>query len=285
MWALRSFAQLPSQLVKKDSTVRENYSYVMPRSGATDLKGVVVLLPGLLDHPLSILFESTLPERLNEIGYDVIIPVITAQNDRFNLTVEACAKTERLIVDYIQSKGMTRDIPVVLGGFSIGGTRVLRMLMNNIYERLHITRVFAIDPPLDIGRLLASNEKHGYADLSGLLEDEMDQPLDEVVLTAISVVRLDSLSDIPTDAFARVKTRIYNEPAIEWNIRDQKRDLLDLNLLDQSVYVQAIKRKLPEANIELILSKIPGMRQQTQVRNSHSWNIVDETELIDWITN
>jgi hypothetical protein len=276
---------LPSQLVKKDSTVRENYSYVMPRSGATDLKGVVVLLPGLLDHPLSILFESTLPERLNEIGYDVIIPVITAQNDRFNLTVEACAKTERLIVDYIQSKGMTRDIPVVLGGFSIGGTRVLRMLMNNIYERLHITRVFAIDPPLDIGRLLASNEKHGDADLSGLLEDEMDQPLDEVVLTAISVVRLDSLSDIPTDAFARVKTRIYNEPAIEWNIRDQKRDLLDLNLLDQSVYVQAIKRKLPEANIELILSKIPGMRQQTQVRNSHSWNIVDETELIDWITN
>jgi hypothetical protein len=215
----------------------------------------------------------------------VIIPVITAQNDRFNLTVEACAKTERLIVDYIQSKGMTRDIPVVLGGFSIGGTRVLRMLMNNIYERLHITRVFAIDPPLDIGRLLASNEKHGDADLSGLLEDEMDQPLDEVVLTAISVVRLDSLSDIPTDAFARVKTRIYNEPAIEWNIRDQKRDLLDLNLLDQSVYVQAIKRKLPEANIELILSKIPGMRQQTQVRNSHSWNIVDETELIDWITN
>lgn len=59
---------------------------------------------------------------------------------------------------------------------------------------------------------------------------------------------------------------------------------MDLNLIDQSILTNHLKSIFPDADVELILSKIKGLRRQTNQRNPHSWNIVDTHELVKWLS-
>lgn len=279
-----SLAQLPKGLAKSDSTLLENFNYTLDAPRPNETKGVVVLLPGLFDHPLSVFFESDLPAVLNELNYSVIIPVLSQKGDKFDLSEQSVRNLGKLITQYLEVSNLRLDTPVILGGFSIGGTRILKScaIENSVMAALNISHIFAIDPPLDMRRLLTSDAKYNQNFLKETLENEMGE-LNEEKLALLSLVDINNIGSIPSLNIKGAKVRFYNEPALEWQIGTRKRDLLDLNLLDQSVYVNFMNRKFPDTNIELILSKIEGTRKQTGDRNPHSWNIVDTDEFIDWI--
>lgn len=283
--ALHGFAQLPQNLLKSDSTAKENFTYIVNVPQQDRIKGVAVLLPGLYDPPLSVFFESRLPHLLNELNYAVIIPVLAEKGDRFDLSKSAILQLTQLVHQYIQSQGLSPAIDIILGGFSAGGTRVLKAITakDSPMNTLNITHAFAIDPPMDLNRLIQSEERYGNSEIKEVLNKELGE-LDTKKLAALSVVDLDNLHKTAFYPKDKTKIRIYNEPAIEWQIKNRKRDLLDLNLLDQSVYTNHIKRTYSNANIELVLSNKEGMRVQTQQRNPHSWNIIDEAEFIEWIS-
>lgn len=278
------FGQLPENLMKSDSSLAENFNYSLDAPQPNHTKGVVVLLPGLFDSPLSIFFESNLPHLLNELNYAIVIPVLTAKGDRFDLSEKSVLQLGQLVVEYLRTSNLSEDTPIILGGFSIGGTRVLRActITNSLMNSLNISHVFAIDPPLDLNRLLASEAKYGQRFLKDVLEKEVGT-LDREKLTSLSVIDINNIEDVVPPSTRNTKIRIYTEPAIEWHITHRKRDLLDLNLLDHTVYVKLMERKHPDINIELVLSKIEGFRKQTEQRNPHSWNIVDPDEFISWI--
>ncbi|MDR2285300.1 MAG: hypothetical protein LBE37_18965 [Sphingobacterium sp.] len=277
-------AQLPKGLAKSDSTQVENFNYTLHAPRPNETKGLVVLLPGLFDPPLSIFFESNLPHVLNELNYAVIVPVLSQRGDKFDLSDVTINRLGKLITQYIHASSLRQDIPIILGGFSIGGTRVLKActVKDSTMSALNISHVFAIDPPLDLNRLLASELKYDEDFLSETLKMEIGE-LNEEKLASLSVVNINNLAGTTPPHAKGINIRIYNEPALEWQIGIRKRDLLDLNLLDQSVYVNYIKRKHPDLKMELIRSKIEGVRKQTGDRNPHSWNIVDTAELVDWI--
>ncbi|WP_164113042.1 MULTISPECIES: hypothetical protein [Sphingobacterium] len=279
-------AQLPQNLTKSDSTLIENFNYTVNAPRPNEAKAVAVLMPGLYDHPLSIFFESNLAQLLHDLNYAVIIPVLSQKGDRFDLSSKSVLQLSGLIKQYIHTSNLPQDIPVILGGFSIGGTRALKACSANDspMKELNISHIFAIDPPLDLNRLLASEAKYGQTFLKEVLAKEIGQ-LDNEKLASLSLVNINNSGSIAPPAIKGVKVKIYNEPAIEWQIESRKRDLLDLNLLDQSVYVNFLNRTHSDVNIELVLSKIDGMRKQTGERNPHSWNIVDTDEFIYWISN
>ena len=281
----KSIAQLPKGLWKSDSTQKENFNYIVAAPTPNQTKGVVVLLSGLFDPPLSIFFESDLPLTLNKLNYSIIVPVLSQKGDRFDLSDKSLDQLDKLITQYIQTSNLRQEVPIILGGFSIGGTRVLKACTSkdNPLGRLNISHVFAIDPPMDLNRLLTSEVKYGQNFLKGVLEKEMGN-VDTEKLAYLSILDINNTDSIRPPSVNGIKIRIYNEPAIEWQMQNRKRDLLDLNLLDQSVYVNHIKRKYPDIDIQLIISKIEGIRKQTGERNPHSWNIVDTDEFIDWIS-
>ncbi|MCY4778813.1 hypothetical protein ORI89_04055 [Sphingobacterium sp. UT-1RO-CII-1] len=284
--ASHCLAQLPQSLTKSDSTLLENFNYTVNVPRPNEAKGVAVLIPGLYDHPFSIFFESSLPQLLNDLNYAVIIPVLSQKGDRFDLSSKSVLQLSRLIKQYIQTSNLRQDIPVILGGFSIGGTRVLKACTSkdSPMKELNISHVFAIDPPLDLNRLLASEAKYDETFIKEVLVEEIGH-LDSEKLSSLSLVNINNIASIAPPIIKGVKIRIYSEPALEWQMENRKRDLLDLNLLDQSVYVNFLKRTYSDVNIELVLSKIEGMRIQTDERNPHSWNIVDTDEFIEWINN
>ena len=279
------YAQLPLNLIKSDSTLSENFNYIAGAPTPNQTKGVVVLLPGLFDPPLSIFFESDLPLILNKLNYSIIIPVLSQKGDKFDLSDRSLNQLVNLITQYIQTTNLRQDVPIILGGFSIGGTRILKActFKDNSLRRLNIRHVFVIDPPMDLNRLLNSEAKYGQNFLKGVIEKEMGT-VDAEKLASLSILDINKIDSTKPITVNGVKIRIYNEPAIEWQMENRKRDLLDINLLDQSVYVNHIKRKHPDIDIQLIISKIEGLRRQTGDRNPHSWNIVDTDEFIDWIS-
>lgn len=119
-------AQLPQNLSKSDSIRIENFNYIVAAPATNQTKGVVVLLPGLFDPPLSIFFESDLPLALNKLNYSIIIPVLSQKGDRFDLSDKSLDQLGKLITQYIQTSNLRQEVPIILGGFSIGGTRVLK---------------------------------------------------------------------------------------------------------------------------------------------------------------
>jgi hypothetical protein len=75
--------------------------------------------------------------------------------------------------------------------------------------------------------------------------------------------------------------RLYTEPDVVWTIENIGRDYYTLNAMDQAALVLEL-RTLGNARAELITTTGKGFRPPG-TRNPHSWTIVDEPKLADWL--
>lgn len=79
-----------------------------------------------------------------------------------------------------------------------------------------------------------------------------------------------------------VPIRLYTEPDVAWTIENIGRDYYTLNAADQAALTLEL-RALGNTRAELITTTGKGFRPPG-IRNPHSWTIVDEPDLADWIT-
>ena len=79
-----------------------------------------------------------------------------------------------------------------------------------------------------------------------------------------------------------LKIRFYTEPDIDWWKKKAQNDYTDLN----AFYIKKLSEKLTlefgNKNIELIETQNKGYRANGD-RHPHSWSIVNEEDLINWI--
>ena len=284
-----SYGQIPKQIYKSDSSKTEGFNYVIPSLNmekAKDTETVVVILNGFLESPYSVFFESDLVEAFDKAGYTTIIPVLSKSNDGLYLIDAYIKKVHTLITDYLLEKKLPKDSKIILGGFSLGGTRAIKTYIHNLAssDQLNITHVFAIDPPLDFRRFLTAEKKSNHLELTPILANETDPQRLDRYIDSISIFNYEKLENFNTSLFKNIKLRIYNEPDLDWQFNHRNRNLMDLNLIDQSILTNHLKSIFPDADVELILSKIKGLRRQTNQRNPHSWNIVDTHELVKWLS-
>lgn len=279
--------KLPNGLYKSDSTLTENFCYIIPPDNREENNpnAVVVLFPGVYDHPFSIFFESDIVQVLNKENYSIIIPVISQKNDKLQLDGESINKAISLISEYVRHTGLPEKTKIILGGFSVGGTRALKIFINNRREetKLNVSHVFTVDPPLDFNRLLNSEKNLEDKLVTGLVSDENKSSNIEDYLDSISIFTYNNLDDIDPFLFENGNLRIYTEPDLEWQLFERKRNMMELHLIDHSIFVNYLNSKTSNQNVELILSKKTGMRLQTNERNPHSWNIIDTEELVKWL--
>jgi len=78
-----------------------------------------------------------------------------------------------------------------------------------------------------------------------------------------------------------VPIRLYTEPDVVWLIDNLGLDYYTINAVDQAALVLQL-RALGNTKATLITTSGKGYRPPG-IRNTHSWSIVDEPELADWI--
>ena len=201
------------------------------------------------------------------------------------------------VVDHAAGRLGVPSISVVAGGISLGGTGAVRYTEECLIRgcgRAAPAAVFAVDAPLDMRRLWdATNTMAAWGAEEGNLPEAV------VVLERLAVALGGPPSAAPaaylgSSAFAYTDrrggnarvlvdtpVRLYIEPDMDYWIGERRYDYYTINAFDAAAMVNRLLI-LGNTRAELIVTSGKGYRPDG-TRNPHSWSIVDEPELADWI--
>lgn len=275
-------------LDKTDST-KNYYTIIYPTK--LPWSGYLFLIPGFGETADNVQLQTDLPKKLAQNGILTIIP--TFQDGVLSLGVDSLSQQnfDRIIKD-VTSKHKLNDQRFYLGGFSIGGSCAIKFAENAIVKP---TAIFAIDPPLDFERFYNSAKrdirlsKPNQASQENIymterLEKETGGSpktnrqeyynLSPYSFTDTTQTSIKKLIDLPL--------RIYTEPDIHWWLNQRGADLTSMNVTEISAMINELKR-LGNLKAELITTQNKGFRKPDNRRHPHSWSIVDNDELIEWL--
>jgi hypothetical protein len=204
---------------------------------------------------------------------------------------------KKLIEEVIQEL----NIPpgrLVVGGISAGGTGAVRYveycISSHCAARSKPVAIFSVDAPLDFEswwnretlNLRRDNPKSALEESQGILDAlrwAMGGSPDR--LRQVYRSRSPFLASEKNGGNARllknVPIRLYTEPDVVWWIENGGRDYYTINAIDQAALVLQL-RALGNTKAELITTTGKGFRPPG-TRNPHSWTIVDEPDLANWI--
>ena len=267
-----------------------NNCYRLYRSYAA-VHGLVVLLP-YYGSDANEFSSAELPTLLAKRGiHTMVVSAAGYLNDDDLFTLD------KLI------KGVTAELHIpssrlVIGGISAGGTGAVR------YYEYCVTRgcgptatpvaIFSVDAPLDFEswwrreklNLRRANPKSGLEESKAILEalrSAMGGSPSEVpqVYQSRSPFLASEKGGGNGYLLKSVPIRLCSEPDIVWMVENVGRDYYTMNALDQGALFLQL-RAIGNTNAALIISTGKGFRPPG-TRNPHSWTIVDETDLANWI--
>jgi pimeloyl-ACP methyl ester carboxylesterase len=238
---------------------------------------------------------SMLPQRLTEHQMVTIVP---SAGDYSHWLEDGFLKH----LDAIVSETLTtHSIPtdrVVVGGFSSGGTAAVRYAEFSAGRRsaggVRVRGVFAVDAPLDFGRfwrgetLAVRRGAHPrfVREAKGVLaamRDILGGSPDEHPARYIQVSPFSAFAERGGQArlLTDVAVRLYTEPDIHWWMTNRKVDYYSMNAVDAAGLILQLQL-MGNRQAELITTQGRGVRQDGG-RHPHSWSIVDEPALGEWI--
>ena len=255
--------------------------------------GLLVFLPAGDIHSFS---EAQLPKML--ATNDVMTLIATPKRDGLYTGDAILAELDGLIAD-VAGRYKIPPGKVVAGGLSSGGlgaVRYAQYCLRGGHKTNSPLAVFAVDSPLDYERWYLAAELHlGRLALVGrdLAEDrsathELRQALGGSPAETLDAYRRQSpvstrVADGGNAGLLRsTPIRIYIEPDIKWRLENWNRDAYSFNIIDATVLIN-ILRLLGNPDAELITTSGAGYRPDGS-RNPHSWSIVDERALTQWLT-
>ncbi len=187
---------------------------------------------------------------------------------------------------------------LVVGGISAGGTGAVRYSeycsSGHCDERSRPVAIFSVDAPLDFEswwnrqelNLRRGNPKSALEESQAILD-----ALQWAMGGSPKQVRQAYRSRSPflasekdggnAQLLKNVPIRLYTEPDVVWWIENYGCDYTTINAIDQAALVLQL-RALGNTKAELIITSGKGFRPPGK-RNPHSWTIVDEPDLADWV--
>lgn len=275
----------------KTDTTKNCYTIVYPPK--LPWTGYLFLVPGFGETAENVLQQTDLPKKLAQNGILTIIP--TFQDGVLSFGVDSLSQQtfDRILKD-VTSKHKLIDQKFYVGGFSIGGSCALKYAENTMIKP---TAVFAIDPPLDFERFYNSakrdirlskdneaNQENIYM-IERLEKETGGSP--KTNLNQYYNLSPYSFSDTNQTAIKKltnIPLRIYTEPDVDWWLKERNADLTNMNATECSAMINELNR-LGNQNAELITTQKKGYRKPDNKRHPHSWSIVDNDELINWLLN
>lgn len=271
------------------------YKAIIPRKRP---EAFLFLIPGYGETPESMLLQTTLPFKAASKGILTIIPQLGDGPYSFGIDSFSQLTLENL-VSHIDSIYQLKGNPIFFGGFSLGGSCAIKYAQGSIRNNSCIrpTAIFAIDPPLDFERVYNASKRlirlhhaKGPVDEARLLIEKLEQHMPGDPATSITNYhKLSPYSQSDTNQSAirclqQLPLRIYAEPDINWWTNERGQDLSNMNVLDASRFINEL-RLLGNRRAQLVLTQNRGFRHPNHARHPHSWSIVDDAELLNWLMN
>jgi len=260
-------------------------------------EAVIILFPGLGEVPEDLFAETDIIESAYKNNIATIIPYI--QN---GMSLYIDSNSLRILTELI-SAGLIKynfeDMPIIHGGFSIGGNAALLYAENQFSKKSslpnQIKGIFIIDSPLDMKRFYSSLDNTIRYSKSTVAINEAKylkkrMRAEAGITSNSSINNFNRISpflykDTLNKAIKLLKDipiRAYIEPAILWQMQKRDRDYYDMNTIDCAAFINRLNA-IGNKNAKLIVSSNLGHRNLTNTKNPHSWSILDGKELISWI--
>ncbi|MEP4534404.1 MAG: hypothetical protein ABJ004_15035 [Cyclobacteriaceae bacterium] len=285
--------------VRAQNHIRHNYGssenqyYLALEPKSKEIKGALVLLPGFGQLPETIFSESKIPN----VAYAHDILTIEIAGGPKLYADDAVVEDINEAMKHVMETYDLSPSQFVIGGFSAGGTLALRYT-EYAYEKERITTirpqgVFTVDSPVDLFEIWEYFERElekGFSEVgrseaqyvSDLMTKEIGTPKEHKAtydrLTPFSV----NMKESGNEQYLKdIGVRVYHDIDVMWQLQNRRRSLFDSNALPAS---ELINRLMLMGNdkAEFMQAKQPGVRS-SGMRHTHSWSIVDETELVLWV--
>jgi hypothetical protein len=291
--------ELRSQTIEKivldESDFHRGHYLVVEPENTDSISGVLVLLAGFGQIP-----EDTPSEtKLHNTAYtNNILTVFFAGGNKLYADSLTQLKLTRVIQDVVTRYKVNTN-SFVLGGYSAGGMIALRYveLCNEFPDQFPIKPlgVFTVDSPIDIFTIyeqLEENVKNNYSELAveeavramEHIKNDHGIPRDNIPvyakLTAFSMNKDFGQNEV---FLKNMAVRTYHDVDIAWRIINRNQTVRGSNY---EVTAELINRLVLMGNkkAEFMQSFQTGYRSNGQ-RHPHSWSIVNEVELIQWMTD
>ncbi len=286
-----SAQKIEKVFLDESDTTRNCYMIIYPDTLLW--KGYLFLVPGFGETAEDVLLQTDLPLETAKRGILTIIPTFQEGVSSFGFDSLSQQAFKRIIKD-VTSKHELQNLEYYLGGFSMGGATVIKFAETVIKKP---KAIFAIDSPLDFERFYNSTKRDimllgkGDSDEENIylyLLSRIEQIMGGTPQTALeNYHRISpySLSDTTQSAIknlVNIPIRVYIEPDIQWWLNERGTDVWGVNILDCSALINELN-KLGNQNAVLITTQNKGFRRPEHKRHPHSWSIVDNNELIDWL--
>lgn len=286
--------QTEKAFLNPNDSSSEMYIAVKPASGKVD--SFLFLLDGFSNSPASVLQESGLPKYAASKNMLTIIPILKTGPLYFGSDSGSQASLKQMI-ELAVSKYHLQNKPLYLGGFSIGGTCVVKYAEMAVQENYPVKplAVFAVDPPLDWERFYNAAIRQKRITDPAKLNGELAYMIEriryelggtpETVLPSYYASSPYSYSDSNQTAVKRlVKTPllIISEPDIQWWMKERGYDLSYINIFDQAAMIGELQ-KLGNQQAILRTTTNKGYRNPGNKRHPHSWTIADPVQTIGWL--
>lgn len=272
----------------KDTT-KNCYTILYPQK--LPCTGYLFLIPGFGETAEDVLQQTDLPNKLALSGILTIIP--TFQDGVLSFGIDSLSQqTFNRILAAVTSKHPLKDKKLYVGGFSIGGSCAIKYAENATIKPI---AVFAIDPPLDLERYYNSAKRDIRLSKDNKANEEYVYMVDRIEketggnptthLAEYYKISPYSFSDTTQSAIkklANIPLRIYTEPDINWWLKEFGADFTNINATLCSAMINELN-KLGNKNAVLLTTENKGYRKPDNKRHPHSWSIVDNDELIQWL--
>lgn len=289
-------AQQGATCVQGVGTTNNCYKLYQP---AASPRGLVVLLPGFGD-TIDFFDHFQLPRLMQERGY-----LIAALSMAGYVTWRQDIATLHTVISRIVKDNRIPPDSLTIVGFSAGGTGAIRYAEYCIEHRcppdVRAAAAVSVDGPLDFERW--------YDCAARKADRQPDNPAGAMIVKMLTnnlggppAQRRTAYSEAaplsitrPNGGNARLlkdtPVRTYSEPDIGWTIENWGNDYYCLNAIDQAALAQEL-RFLGNQSAEFVTTTGKGYRTQLNSatgkyekgeRSPHSWSIVDERDLADWI--
>ncbi|MGK7395053.1 MAG: hypothetical protein ACNS62_10785 [Candidatus Cyclobacteriaceae bacterium M3_2C_046] len=291
------FSNLLAQNFEKitfNKEIEEGYYLAVPPESA-ELAGVLVLLPGFGQKA-----ESIFPEtKIHNVAYvNGILTIAIAGGHKLYADEEVTAKLDDAF-NHIQKEFSVDKEKFVIGGFSAGGTISLRYA-EYCYEypqkaSIQPQAVFSVDSPVDLfqiwsyfNREIEKNFSEAGVSEAKYVAEIMLREIGDPQNNKENYERLTPFnSDLTSPGnekyLKNIGVRVYHDVDIAWQLQNRRRSLFDSNALASSEMINRLLL-LNNERAEFKTAKKPGYRS-TGLRHPHSWSIVDEVELVQWVKN
>lgn len=186
---------------------------------------------------------------------------------------------------------------VFIGGFSSGGNVSLLIsdYLVEVKSKIQPKGVFVVDSPIDLLALYKTAQKNLKMEFSepsiqeatwikNFFDKEFGNPENGIEnYEKYSPYTLETKNIENLKNLEKLKIRFYTEPDLKWWQDNRKNDYEDLNAYYIKNLSDKLKTEFGSENIELIETENKGYRANGE-RHPHSWAIVNEKDLLKWMT-